>query len=75
MTSIKKMKTETMIVDEIDIQEDRVIMYAKGEKTSRWRYHIIGKKDLHIVPGDVIEYEPFGVNFGMFIQKVKGDHI
>jgi hypothetical protein len=64
-------KTETMIVDKIFKDGKNVTLYAKGELQRRIPYHINATKADNIKVGDKIIYEPYGVNFGYFVSKVK----
>lgn len=61
----------TMIVDSIEEEGDGVWLYAKGEKQKRMPYHINASKEDKVKKGDTIIYEPYGVNFGFMVQKVK----
>ena len=70
-----KVRTATMIIDSIQIDEKSksgsVYLWAKGEKTARIPYWIYANKKDNLKKGDEILYEPVGVNFGYFIEKVK----
>lgn len=59
-------QNKTLEVKRHEIQEDR-ILYWGDEKD----YHIIADEDCEARVGDVIEYEPDGVNFGWFVGVVK----
>lgn len=60
-----------MIVDSIKDEGDRLLLYAKGEKQKRIPYYIIASKKDKIKKGDTITFEPYGVNFGFIVKKVK----
>ena len=49
----------------IENQEDRILLYPPQ---GRFPYHIIAKLGTLVHVGDVVEYEPYGINFGWFIQ-------
>jgi len=51
-----------MTVNKIDNQGDRILLYGQDES-----YHVIANTDVDVSIGDRIEYEPYGVNFGLFV--------
>lgn len=53
---------QTMQVVKVEDQGDRVLLY-KNE-----HYYIIAPQDCTVKIGDIIVYEPFGVNFGWFVS-------
>lgn len=53
-----------MIVDCIEFQEDRILLYGKSS-----HYYLIASKDCDIKVGETAIYEPYGLNFGWFVRK------
>jgi len=53
-----------MKIERIDIQHDRILLYGKDND-----YHVIAPTDKSFSIGDVIEYEPYGYNFGWLICR------
>lgn len=68
-------RNKKMTVHEVVDEEDRLLLYAKPNPNSRsdillGRYRVIASIKLKgtIKAGDKIEYEPLGVDFGMFVR-------
>ena len=64
------MKTNTAVVARVVVEEDRTLIYPV-QKPSRWgEFHIISsnEKAANIRPGDTVEYEPYGFNFGWLVN-------
>jgi hypothetical protein len=63
------MMNEKATIDRIEVPGDRILLYPV-QKPSRLGgfYYIIASKESagHIKVGDVVEYEPYGFNFGWF---------
>ena len=57
---------ETLVIANIDDQGDRIVV--RGDNPGRWDYHIICPFKARLKVGDVIEYEPGGINFGWFVK-------
>jgi hypothetical protein len=57
-------------VGRIEHEPDSVLLYEEPE--TRWHFHVIATKEQAALvrPGDRIEYEPYGVNFGWFKSLV-----
>jgi len=55
---------KTMVVETVYREEDRTLLYRDA------RYHVIAPRNVEVKPGDTIQYEPFGVNFGFFIENL-----
>lgn len=53
-----------MRVERIIVEEDRALLYGKNPD-----YHVIASADIEISNGDIIKYEPFGVNFGFMVGE------
>lgn len=59
--------TQRMKIVKIKNDGDRLLLYG-DESWNKWDYHIItGIKNVVNV-GDIVEYEPYGSNFGRFIK-------
>lgn len=43
-------------------ESDRTLIYLNA------RYHLIAEADVNVKVGDMVEFTPFGVNFGWFVQ-------
>ncbi len=55
-----------IVVKKILYQNDRTCLY--GDDVN---YFVVMSKDEPlIVPGDIVKYEPCGINFGWFLSKV-----
>lgn len=61
---------EKMTVDRVVKQDNRTLLYPciTGDD---FEYHVIANKDCSVQPGDVIEYEPYGFNFGWLVEAPK----
>jgi hypothetical protein len=57
--------TTAMKVLKKTAEENRILLYGSDPG-----YHVIAGKDAQIDVGDTIQYEPYGANFGWFIQKL-----
>lgn len=57
-----------MLVKTIADEEYRLLLYGISNE-----FHVIANHDEKIFPGDVIEYEPYGINFGWFVKRVKDE--
>jgi hypothetical protein len=55
---------KTMIVGEINNQNDRVLL------SGGWGYYVIAKPTDVVKIGDKIEYKPYGMNFGWFMRVI-----
>lgn len=67
---------KTLIVGRIVHQNDRILFYAPdfpNQKTWDRDYRVIsGVEDgQNVMLGDVIQYQPYGENFGFFVRKVQ----
>ncbi|MDD5453979.1 MAG: hypothetical protein PHW62_00565 [Candidatus Ratteibacteria bacterium] len=60
-TTLNKRK---MYVKRIQRDGNRTLLFGDERE-----YHVIAKKNIHIRIGDMIEYEPEGLNFGWFRKK------
>ena len=60
--------TRTMIVGRIDRQAGRTLLYGNSLPD----YHVIASVDCAVKIGDTIVYEPYGYNFGWYVE-VKHD--
>lgn len=56
----------TFIATKVDNQGDRVLIYGPNPN-----YYIIAPANTEVKEGDEIEYEPYGFNFGWFVEIVK----
>ena len=65
------MNRKTMRVSEIVADGDRLLLYREEPKSKLGRYHVIADPSVMIRVGDIVEYEPDGVNFGWFIRIVE----
>jgi hypothetical protein len=62
-----------MTVYRVVKEYDRVLLYKAPPKNSRVPdYYVIDSKTSTIKKGDIIEYEPYGMNFGWFKRKIGG---
>lgn len=75
-------RTKTLVVRRIEEDEFSKCLYEfsldevaeKMIANPRWiDYHVYVDKEIQVNIGDVIEYEPSGVNSGYFIKKVTVD--
>ena len=61
----------TMKVSRVVDDGDRTLLYPeKRDSNPFFDYHVIVPKGTEIKPGDTVEYEPYGFNFGRFVRKV-----
>ena len=64
---------DTILIDKIDVQKDRVLLYS-NKNNSIIDFYIIASieqaKNLSV--GDTIEYSDGGANFGWFVKKIVG---
>lgn len=70
------MTTKKMIVGRVERETDRVLLYKSPQPTNErfGEYHIIAKTNCMVRPGDTIEYEPCGVNFGWYERTLSYDN-
>jgi hypothetical protein len=61
--------TQRMKIVKIKNDGDRLLLYG-DESFDRWGYHIIAGMTDDIRVGDIVEYEPYGSNFGKFIKVI-----
>jgi hypothetical protein len=54
-----------MTVEKVIAESGRKLLYG-----SHKGYHIIASKDEKVRKGDVVEFEPCGVNFGWFVKVI-----
>ncbi len=52
---------KTLYVRRVDEESDRTLIYGDDP-----RYHVIAKRGTIVGEGDLVHYEPYGVNFGWF---------
>lgn len=64
-------RNKVMRVGRVIREEDRTLLYESVTPKGAAEYHIIAKKDCEIKVGDVIEYEPYGLNFGWLIDDAR----
>lgn len=55
-----------MTITRVENEGDRILAYG-----NRKHYYIICNRKSDIKPGDIIEYEPYGGNFGWFVSFVE----
>lgn len=65
------MGAKTMVAGRIVEQSDRILIYEKGHESDLLPYHVIAEVGTKVNPGDKVEYEPGGVNFGWFVRVEK----
>lgn len=56
---------DEMTILRIMRESNRVLLYGSAD-----RYHLIAKLSDDVRVGDVVEYEPFGFNFGWFTRVI-----
>lgn len=63
-------KNPTLVIDRIDNQGDRLVIYPKADGKAIG-YHVIASVEEveRLKVGDIIEHQPDGANFGWFISK------
>ena len=59
----------TMTIGRIEHQGDRVLLYQSETPPNDpiGEFHVITSGDCQLQPGDVVQYEPFGMNFGFLV--------
>lgn len=65
-------KTSVMIVARIVDEADRILLFETNTPSAKSGedLHVIAKRDCPAKTGDLIRYEPSGVNVGFFIEVV-----
>ncbi len=59
-------ETRTIEVLRKKVEKDSILLYG-----SDLEYHIIANPKAKVEVGDLVEYQPYGVNFGWFIKVMK----
>lgn len=64
------MKTERLQVALIYKQDNRLLLYGANPRTGEidYGYHLIAPLDATVEVGDWVNYEPYGANFGWFVE-------
>ena len=54
----------TLTVNKIELESDRTLLYGEDNE-----YHLIDVVNSTVKIGEVVEYEPYGVNFGWVVGR------
>jgi len=57
------MKTHILKVFKIENQGDRTLLFGP-----KWNYYVIAPPDIVFTLNQLVTYEPFGINFGLYLK-------